>query len=264
VFGNPVEHSRSPEIHQMFAQSTGMTLSYHRVRVPDGQFNKTADEFMKSGYGFNVTVPCKRDAWQWVDSTSERADLAQAVNTVSRDEDGAIVGDTTDGRGLTRDIMRNLGWQIERARVLLVGAGGAASGVIADLMSESPAVLHIHNRTAEKATELAARFDDSVMAVSNETIESGYDLIINGTSAGLAGDDVSLPDHIIGSHSRCYDMIYSNDVTRFNAWSLARGAGAVSDGLGMLAEQAAFAFDIWFGVMPETREVIESMRNPDG
>lgn len=261
VMGNPVEHSLSPDIHQQFGEMTGIELSYEKILVPEGKFSAVAAEFMQSGTGFNITVPCKHDAWQFVDEASDKANLARAANTVSRAENGRLMGNTTDGGGLIRDITGNLDWGIAGRRVLVIGAGGAVSGVLSDLLAEDPVCIHLYNRTTSKAAELGERFDDHrLSAAIAGDLETGYDLVINGTSAGLSGDDVDLPGKIISDDTRCYDMIYGPGITRFNSWCRDRAACEVSDGLGMLVEQAALAFEIWFGVLPSTAPVIESMR----
>lgn len=259
VLGNPVAQSRSPQIHDMFGRATGIDLTYERLLVPSGEFAAIADEFMRSGAGFNVTVPAKHDAWRWVEIASDRSNQAQAVNTVSRDQAGRICGDTTDGRGLVRDLCANLGWRLDEQRVLVLGAGGAVSSVLADLVAERPAVLHLYNRTMGKAEALADRID-GVEAVTASQLGERYDVIINGTSAGLAGDTIALPASVVGINSRCYDMIYGQAVTHFNQWCLEAADCQVSDGLGMLVEQAALAFETWFGVLPATVPVISAMR----
>ena len=260
VFGNPIAHSRSPEIHRLFGELTGIQLTYDRILVPVDGFEETAGAFMSSGHGFNVTVPCKQAAYRWVEKRSERAELAQAVNTVYRDADGRIAGDTTDGRGLLQDLQVNLGWEIAGRKVLVLGAGGAVGSVLHDLMAEGPRSLHLWNRTHSRAVSLAERLPDAVTAVDTEALETGYDLIINGTSAGLSGDALSLPETLISAGTCCYDMVYSRQSTPFNAWCEAMGARTVKDGLGMLVEQAALAFEIWFGVRPETSGVIRQFR----
>ena len=268
VFGNPIEHSRSPQIHQLFATQTEIELSYKKVLVPDGQFNAVADTFMQDGTGmqggtgFNITLPCKLDAWQYVARASDSANLAQAVNTISRSKDGELRGDNTDGAGLVRDLQDNLGWQVKDKKVLVLGAGGAVSGVLSDLLKCSPASVHLCNRTTAKAEALAERLADSrLQAVSRATLGAAYDLVINGTSAGLTQQDVDVPGKIIADHSCCYDMVYGTGVTRFNGWCKQQSSQCdVTDGLGMLVEQAALAFHIWTGRSAVTAPVIQLIR----
>ncbi len=155
VFGNPIAHSRSPEIHALFAEQAGVDIQYDKVLVPTGEFVSTAEAFLTTGHGFNITLPCKRDAWQFVDSLSHAAQAAEAVNTISRTTDGKLQGDNTDGGGIVRDITQNLNWSLKGQQVLVLGAGGAVSGVLSNLLAEKPASLHLTNRTHEKAQALA-------------------------------------------------------------------------------------------------------------
>ncbi|MBT4494616.1 MAG: shikimate dehydrogenase [Gammaproteobacteria bacterium] len=262
VLGNPVEHSRSPDIHRQFGEAAGIELSYEKILVAAGDFDMVVRRFMNDGTGLNVTVPCKRDAWALVDEMSDKAALAEAVNTISRSDDGGLFGSNTDGEGMLRDIVGNLGWKIAGKRVLVIGSGGAVSGVLGDLLEAAPESVDLFNRTQDKAERLAHRFaDQRLQAVAASALESQYDIVINGTSAGLAGEDIELPGRIVGSESRCYDMIYGAGTTRFNQWCQAEAACQVSDGLGMLVEQAALAFEIWLGAQVETSPVIESLRS---
>jgi shikimate dehydrogenase len=264
VLGNPVAHSRSPDIHQQFAATTGISLSYEKVNVPDGTFTSVANGFLDSGFGFNVTLPCKRDAWQFVDEASERANQAEAVNTVSRTSDGKLRGDNTDGPGLVNDLVQNLGWHIKDRKILVIGAGGAVSGVLASLLAEAPGVLHVTNRTHDKAQKLEQKFAGAT-AIAVERLQDNYDLVINGTSAGLSQQDLEIPGSVITGNTRCYDMIYGSGTTRFNQWCQKQAECDVADGLGMLVEQAALAFMIWFGgqvnTAPDTQSVIDTIRN---
>ena len=261
VFGNPVEHSRSPSIHEAFGKQAGIDLHYEKVLVNDGDFEREASEFMKLGIGFNITVPFKSAAWQFVDHCSDKAAQAQAVNTISRDSRGILTGDNTDGEGLVRDLVCNLGWEIESKHLLVLGGGGAVSGVLGDLLEAGPSSIDILNRTHEKATILAQRFGDPrLRSIEKNSLAAGYDLIINGTSAGLSGEVVDLPAHIVGDQTCCYDMIYGDSTTSFNHWCLKQASCQVSDGHGMLVEQAALAFRIWFGIDVNTTRVIKLLR----
>jgi len=264
VLGNPVAHSRSPEIHQQFAAAMGISLSYEKVFVSDGTFTSVANDFLDSGFGFNITLPCKRDAWQFVDEASEGANQAEAVNTVSRTIDGKLRGDNTDGPGLVNDLLQNLGWPVYDSKILVIGAGGAVSGVLASLLAEGPGVLHVTNRTPTKAQQLEKKFPGAT-AVAIERLQESYDLVINGTSAGLSHQDLEIPGSVITGNTRCYDMIYGSGITRFNQWCQKQAECDVADGLGMLVEQAALAFMIWFGgqvnTAPDTQSVINTIRN---
>lgn len=262
VLGNPVAHSRSPEIHQDFARQTGKELSYEKVLVPTGKFREVAMEFLGAGgAGFNVTLPCKGDAFAFVNHKSGSASKSRAVNTVSVDSNGQIHGDNTDGPGLVRDLVHNLDWQIEEQRILVLGAGGAVRGILWDLLQASPRYLHLYNRTLSKALVLTQQMADVRMTtVDMGDLEDGYDLVINGTSAGLSGMVPSVPKKVLGKHSRCYDLVYGPGVTVFNNWCRQISGCEVADGMGMLVEQAALSFHLWFSEEVHTRELISTLR----
>jgi shikimate dehydrogenase len=264
VFGNPIKHSKSPQIHGAFAEQTHQQLSYRAHRVELGKFAAAARTFFDNGgKGLNITVPFKIDAFQFADQLSGRARRAGAVNTLALQEDGQIYGDNTDGAGLVRDICKNLGWEITRKRVLLLGAGGAVRGVLEPLIRLKPAHLLIANRTVAKAQQLAADFADlgDVRACSYDALQGNhFDLIINATSASLAGELPPLPSDALSDEGCCYDMMYSAQPTPFMHWAAQNAAWGVADGLGMLVEQAAESFCIWRGIRPQTRPVIEAIR----
>ncbi len=262
VLGNPIVHSRSPEIHGLFGEQAGIELSYERILVPDGEFAAVAGEFFArpEAVGVNVTVPCKADAWRLAGVTSDNAEKAQAVNTLWRQADGTLSGHNTDGAGLVADLINHLGWQLQDRRILVLGAGGAVRGVMANLLAQQPAKLHLWNRTRSRAEALVSAFGDKAEALPADQLETAYDLVINGTSASLSEQQIALPASIIGDGSCCYDMVYSAETTLFNRWCLAQARCRVADGLGMLVEQAAVAFEIWFGVRPETRPVLAHLR----
>lgn len=264
VFGNPIKQSRSPTIHGLFSQQCSQEMQYRAVRVELDGFEDAASGFFTSGgRGLNVTVPFKGDAYQFADRLSPRASRAQAVNILSRAEDGAIEGDNTDGIGLVRDMVVNLGWALYGKRVLLVGAGGAARGVLEPVLAEKPEALVVVNRTAERAAALAEAFGalGPVAGGGYETLaDQSFDVVINATSAGLTGELPSLPSTILNERSCCYDMVYGPEPTPFMRWSAQHAAWAVSDGLGMLVEQAAESFYIWRKQRPETRPVIHQLR----
>lgn len=264
VFGNPIRHSRSPAIHAEFARQCEQSMQYRAVKVELDGFAEAATSFFNSGgRGLNVTVPFKGDAFEFANHLSERAQRAQAVNTLSLAENGDIEGDNTDGLGLVRDMVANLGWAIQDQRVLLMGAGGAARGVLEPLLRERPRELLIVNRTDKRAQSLAASFSDiaPVEGGGYELIgERQFELIINATSAGLAGEMPEMPATLLTERSCCYDMVYGSEPTAFMRWAAHHAAWAVADGLGMLVEQAAESFYIWRGQRPETRPVIHSIR----
>ena len=267
VFGNPVAHSKSPAIHAAFAAASGQDMTYEaRLAAVDG-FAQAMTEFVAAGgKGANVTVPFKEDAYRLATRLSARAERAGAVNTLA--VDGAeIFGDNTDGAGLVRDIAHNFGFSPAGRRVLLLGAGGAARGVIAPLLATGVASLFIANRTAGKAEALAASFADmAALSAGNFAKTAGlkFDLVINATSASLAGDSLPLPAGIFASGSLAYDMMYGRGETLFLAQAREQGAARQVDGLGMLVEQAAEAFFVWRGVRPATRHVLAGLREKLG
>ena len=264
VFGNPIKHSCSPQIHRAFAEQTGQDISYRAHKVDKGKFADAARSFFDNGgKGLNITVPFKLDAFEFADQLSHRARRAGAVNTLALQDDGRIYGDNTDGVGMTRDIAGNLDWEITGKRVLLIGAGGAIRGILGPLIKMKPSLLVIANRTVAKARGLAVDFSDlgDVRGCSFGALTGNqFDLIINGTSASLAGELPPLPSGLVSDEGCCYDMMYSAEPTPFMRWAAENMAWAVSDGLGMLVEQAAESFCIWRGVRPITRPVIEQVR----
>jgi shikimate dehydrogenase len=264
VFGNPIKHSCSPQIHGAFAKQLEQNISYRAHQVEVGKFASAARSFFDNGgKGLNITVPFKMDAFEFADELSHRAKRAGAVNTLALQDDGRIYGDNTDGVGISRDIAENLAWEITGKRVLLLGAGGAVRGVLGPLIKRNPSLLIIANRTVSKAQQLAADFSDlgDVRGCSFGALSGNqFDLIINGTSASLAGELPPLPSDLLSDEGCCYDMMYSAEPTPFMRWAAENMAWAVSDGLGMLVEQAAESFCIWRGVRPKTKPVIESVR----
>jgi len=263
VIGNPIAHSLSPQIHARFAAQCGDRLSYERLLVPRGEFAAHARRFFaEGGAGANVTLPFKVDAFELADASSERARAAGAANFLAA-RDGRLEADNTDGIGLVRDLERNLALALGGKRVLVVGAGGAARGVIAPLLERAPARLVIANRTLERARELAARFRGSgaVEAVALDAIpDEPFDLVLNATSASVQGEALSLPARAFAADALAYDMAYGPPADAFLAAARARGM-RVSDGLGMLVEQAAESFRLWRGKAPQTGPVIAELRN---
>ena len=264
VFGNPIKHSYSPIIHKEFASQTKQKLIYKRELVPIESFAASVDKFFRGGgLGLNVTLPFKTEAHDYADIVTDRALLAGAANILSRMPNGDICGDNSDGIGLITDIKINLGWKIRSKRVLVLGAGGAVRGVLKPLLQENPRSVVIANRTVKKAEALVKAFQDqfeiSVCGYDNLCSRS-FDLIINGTSAGLLEKGLRLPDRILSTENiACYDMMYGEKQSAFLDWAVLRGAD-IADGLGMLVEQAAESFFIWRGVRPQTEPVIKLLR----
>jgi len=261
VFGNPIKQSRSPFIHQSFAQTTKQAISYETSFVELGNFTTAVNEFIgQGGKGANVTVPFKEEALELADELSERARLAGAVNTLSFSK-GKIYGDNTDGEGLVQDLLRN-NVKLENSRILLLGAGGAARGVILPLLAKNPNSIVIANRTVSKAENLVEQFNSSKLSASGfeQASDQVYDIIINATSASLTGTLPAITASTVTKNTVCYDMVYGKNLTPFLVWAKAQGAAKVIDGLGMLVGQAAESFFIWRGVKPEVEAVIEQLK----
>jgi shikimate dehydrogenase len=258
VIGHPVAHSKSPRIHALFAAQTGQNMRYEALLAPLGGFVATVHKFIAGGgRGANVTVPFKEEAFRLATRLSERARAAGAVNTLTF-AGTEILGDNTDGAGLVRDLKRNLGVDIAGKRVLLLGAGGAARGVVLPLLAEQPGQLVIANRTAEKALALASAFPTCTGCGLDALDRHVFDLVINATSAGLTGGVPPRLTFTFAPGAFAYDMVYGRE-TDFLRQALAVGA-VVADGLGMLVEQAAEAFLVWRGVLPETTPVLTELR----
>ena len=268
VMGNPITHSKSPAIHAAFAQQTRQSIRYRAIQVDPGGFDQAVGNFFANGgKGLNITVPFKQEAWKLVDELSERARLAGAVNTIKPQGDGKLMGDNTDGIGLVRDLKNNLGIDLSGKRILLLGAGGAARGVLSPLLEEQPQQLLIANRTSTRATELAEQFSQTVhkpdliqSAGFDELEQQAFDIVINATSASLGGELPAIPGETVANASMVYDMMYGKEPTAFLLWARQQGAQQVSDGLGMLVEQAAESFYIWRNVKPNTQPVIQLIR----
>jgi shikimate dehydrogenase len=258
VIGNPVAHSKSPWIHAQFARATGEDIDYGRIEAPLNGFARSVEAFRaQGGRGLNVTLPFKSEAFRFCAAASERAAAAQAVNTLVLDR-GRPWGDNTDGVGLVRDLAVNLGRKLEGAQILLMGAGGAAQGVIGPLAQAGAAAIMIANRTVPRAQALAARVPGAMACGYEALAGRSFDLVVNATSAGLAGELPPLPAGLFRPAALAYEMVYGR-VTPFMA--MARAAGAqVSDGLGMLVEQAAESFLVWRGVRPQTAGVLAALR----
>lgn len=261
VIGNPVSHSRSPEIHARFARQTGEAIAYGRMLVEEGGFARAAGEFFaEGGRGANVTLPFKVDAFAFSQHRTERAELAGAVNALAWRE-SAILGDNTDGAGLVRDLTANLGVDLAGRRILVLGAGGAARGVMSPLLACAPSLLVVANRSGDRARELARRFRGlgPVEAGGLDLAGREFDLVVNATSAATKGENVELPEGIFAKGALAYDMAYGAAARPFLDRAIAAGARAC-DGLGMLVEQAAESFLLWRGKRPDTASVIAELR----
>lgn len=262
VIGNPVSHSKSPAIHAQFAAQTGESIAYERLAAPLDDFAACVQHFMQSGgRGANVTVPFKLEAFALATQLTPRAQAAGAANTLSFD-DGRIVGDNTDGVGLVRDIVHNAGVVLEGRRILLLGAGGAARGVVMPLLAERPQQLVVANRTVARAQELVQSFPAAapvLKAAAFDDLSGQFDVIINATSASLSADLPAVPATLFGPQVFVYDMMYAATPTVFMQWAAQHGA-RVRDGLGMLVEQAAESFFVWRGARPDTAPVYALLR----
>jgi shikimate dehydrogenase len=251
VIGNPIAHSRSPEIHQAFAKQTGIDLSYERILVPlDGFADAVKHFFENNGQGLNITVPFKEEAFALCDQLTERAQAARAVNTLWM-QDGKLYGDNTDGAGLVNAI-KTLNWPLAESRILILGAGGATRGVILPLANSGTLEIMIANRTLARAESLVADLAQFVQGIPLTAITLGqltghFDIVINATSASLSGEGIKLPDELTFNHA--YEMAYGKP-SSFLDQAKARGI-PTADGLGMLIGQAAEAFFVWHGETPD-------------
>ena len=266
IIGNPVMHSRSPWIHARFAELTGQALAYERLLLPLDSFTAGLHSFIaRGGRGCNVTVPFKFEAAAAAQHLSPRAALAQAANTLSLRADG-IHADNTDGAGLVADIEHNAGLKIARRNVLLIGAGGAAAGVLGPLLSAGPALLTVVNRTHQRAADLVQRHADwariqqvPLRAVEVGALQQDFDIVVNATASSLAGGDIPVPAHVLRPGALALDMMYGPAAQGFLDWAHVHGA-TPRDGLGMLVEQAAESFRIWRGVRPPSAQVLAELR----
>ncbi len=263
LVGHPVDHSRSPLIHQLFARQTGENLTYELIDAAPEQFETAVLGFAAAGgLGMNVTVPHKEAAFELCKSHGKEARAARAVNTISFTS-GGMQGDNTDGTGFIRDLTINHERAIANRRVLLLGAGGAARGIIGPILDQQPEALVVANRTIERARALADELgtpDGLTVCRFDELDEAGeFDIVINATSAGLKGEQPPFPESLVRSGTFCYDLAYSLKPTPFVVWAEANGAGRAVQGWGMLVEQAAESFAIWRGMRPETRPILEKL-----
>lgn len=267
VVGYPIAHSKSPLIHRLFAEQCNQDLSYEAILIDsdDTSFTWKMADLKNRGYkGINITVPYKLDAFEYADELTERAKIAQAVNTFIFNEDGSTTGDNTDGIGLVNDIEQNGQCPFADKSVLILGAGGAVQGILEPLLGKHPKQVHIANRTAMRAEKLGQRFNTSVpMSASgwDDIPAQTFDIIINGTAASLEGKLPPISTEVIASNSLVYDMMYGTEPTVFLQWAKqAQPDCQTMDGLGMLVGQAAEAFYLWRGVKPETASIIDTVR----
>ena len=264
VVGYPVAHSWSPFIHSLFAKQVGHSIAYSRLEVPpEALTDRVVEFFAADGQGLNVTLPHKQAACLIARERTPRAEMAGAVNTLALRSNG-VFGDNTDGAGLIADLARNLSFDLRGTRVLLLGAGGAARGVLGPLLEADPEYLEIANRNEQRATELAREFSTlgTVHGCGFDAItDSTFDLVLNATSASLQDTIPPIPPGVIGPTTLCYDMAYGKGDTAFTRWSKSAGAGRAETGWGMLVEQAAESFLVWRGVKPETAPVIAAVKS---
>lgn len=265
VVGNPVAHSKSPFIHGRFAQQTGQVMHYTALLASLDGFEQTVRDFRKTGgRGMNITVPFKFEAFTLANQLTDRASAARAVNTFRFEEKGEILGDNTDGVGLVRDIEINLNFSLAGKHILLMGAGGAASGAILPLLQQQPGLLTIANRTPDKATSLQRQFashGNITIGYYHDFAGQHFDLIINATSASLHNELPPIPANLFRGASLAYDMLYSSRLTPFLELAKMQKVGCLTDGAGMLVEQAAESFLLWHGIRPETQTVIKQLRD---
>ena len=272
VLGNPVEHSKSPAIHARFAELTGQAMDYRKLLAPLDHFAQALQQWIDSGgRGCNVTVPFKFEAFRLATSATERAQLAQAANTLKFDA-GRIEADNTDGIGLVNDIQNNAGVRLAGRDLLLLGAGGAAAGVLGPLLAAGPRRLVVANRTHARAVELVARHAShpslqqllqktELVAQEIQGLDAGFDVIVNATASSLSGAAITLDPRLLKPGALAYDMMYGAAAQGFADWARAHGA-VPRDGLGMLVEQAAESFLFWRGVRPPSAQVLQEMQQP--
>lgn len=261
VFGHPIAHSLSPQIHTQFARQTGQDLTYEAIQAPLDGFSVSLLEFQEAGgKGANITLPFKEEAYRLCTRLTPRAERAQSANTLLF-SGGVVTGDNTDGAGLVADLTQNLSYSLKGKTILLLGAGGAARGVIDPLLAGAPDRLVIANRTARRAETLAAHFKQrgTITSCGLDEVDASFDLVINATAASLGGESLPLSGDIFKPSTLAYDMMYGKNLTPFMQLAQQHGA-QVADGLGMLVEQAAEAFNLWRGVRPNTHPVIAALR----
>ncbi len=267
VIGNPIHHSLSPQIHAMFAKEVGLLLDYEAVLSPLDQFQHTTQTLISQKLnGANVTLPFKKEAYQLATTHSQEAKIAEAANTLEF-KDKEIIGHNTDGIGLVRDLEQNLNLNLKSKKILLMGAGGAAEGVLYSMLEKNPLEITLSNRTIEKSNVIKNKMhayaknlhvDLNVVEIA-KLPHQYFDVIINATSASLNEADLGLDNKVFHDQCLAYDMMYGKE-TPFIKQAKSQHA-KTSDGLGMLVEQAAEAFYIWHHIKPQTKSVIDFFRN---
>ncbi|MBI2801455.1 MAG: shikimate dehydrogenase [Gammaproteobacteria bacterium] len=264
MLGYPVSHSRSPQIHRLFAEQFGMALRYEKIPVALGALSQAVDTLRAAGCcGINITVPLKEEAYRLAAASAPQAAAAHAANTLWWTMEGELIADNTDGTGLCRDLIENHQVDLRGRRILLLGAGGAAAGVIKPLLETAPEQLVVSNRTLNRAQALSSRFAEYgpiEWAAADARFERSFDVVVNATSSSITDELPVLDKSAIGAQTVCYDMFYASTQTPFCAWGQDVGAAHSFDGLGMLVEQAAAAFSIWHGLRPDTAQVLAAMR----
>lgn len=265
VFGSPVAHSHSPFIHQAFAHQAGLSIDYRAIETRQRDFATQVHQLVTAGgRGCNVTVPFKQAAWEMARRCSPWAERARAANTLVFERPGDWFADNTDGRGLVRDLGRHLGQSLFGQRILILGAGGAAAGILGDLLEQKPCGICISNRTPERAERLVRRHAAlgpvSHCALDGLNTQGSFDLVINATSAGHGGHHPPLPGRILTAAGYCYDLNYGAAARPLRQYCAAAGL-RYQDGLGMLVEQAALAFTLWTGIEPDGEPVLQALRS---
>lgn len=265
VIGNPVEHSLSPVIHEAFAKQAHISLNYRKIKAPVDAFVQTVKQFIaEGGKGLNVTLPFKQEAFQLATQRSKNAEMAQAASVLHFPTDNIIFADNFDGLGLVNDLTRNYQIPLTQQKILLVGAGGAAQGILGPLLQKSPAQIMIANRTGEKAQQLAQQFRryGSIEGCGFDELKPIiYDVIIHVTSIGHQGQAPQLPNGLIDAHTCCYDISYGKAAQPFLNWAKTQGAKKYYDGLGMLVEHNAAVFHLWFNIHPDPKPIIQTLRS---
>jgi shikimate dehydrogenase len=263
VIGHPISHSWSPFIHGLFARQTEQAMVYRRFDVPPAKFRRHVMHFfLHGGRGLNVTLPHKLAAAGLANELTPRAERAGAVNTLMMQGENEIIGDNTDGEGLVRDLQDNCGVQIKGTRILILGAGGAARGVLAPLLALAPSEIVIANRTEARACTLAREFAELGNLIGcgfDSALLTQFDLIINATSASTDADSPVIPATLVNERTICYDMAYSKEKTPFVRWAQSHGCARALQGWGMLVEQAAESFSVWRGIRPQTAPVLQAL-----
>ncbi|MCL0004382.1 shikimate dehydrogenase [Providencia rettgeri] len=261
VFGNPIQHSKSPVIHKMFAEQTGISLKYEKILAPVEGFEQSLIEFFsQGGKGANITLPFKERAFHAVSVLTARAQTCGAVNTVMKLDDHRLLGDNTDGMGLLLDLQR-LNFVHPSSRILIVGAGGATRGALLPLL-EYGCDITLTNRTFSKAVLLINEFSALGKICGKEIsqiVSADFDLIINATSSGVNGDVPAIDPNVFNHQVACYDMFYQSSLTPFLEFAAQHQVTKIADGLGMLVGQAAFSFKLWHGVLPEITPVLSAL-----